>query len=178
MESKIYFIYFLKTFNIIRQHRLYVWRRAPSFSLHLRSAWANQTRRSRDHRQLCLPDYRRHWWVIATTTTYPSLADTTRQLQATRRRTPLTDTAASSWTRRSAVPLLPPSAVRNGFIHFISDFLMKRPLGRFTAQLKTFHVYYKTNEDETATPTVDGATGVPVSHGNLGFCLGFQQKSA
>ena len=40
-----------------------------------------------------------------------------------------------------------------------------------------FHVYNKTNEDETATPTVDGATGVAVSHGNLGFCLSFQQKS-
>lgn len=45
------------------------------------------------------------------------------------------------------------------------------------AQLKSFGLHYKTNGDETLTPTSDGETEkYQTSNGNLGFCLNYQQK--
>jgi hypothetical protein len=44
------------------------------------------------------------------------------------------------------------------------------------ATAKPFGLVYRTNGDETTTPSVDGTTGLTVN-GNLGFCFTFQQYS-
>lgn len=88
----------------------------------------------------------------------------------------------SDWTPLSVAPIPSPFAVCLLY-HFHGLLWCHRRLSNvfvwtFSAQAKNFNVYYKTNADETLTATVDGLPAQTVTHGNLGFCLSFQQLRA